>query len=49
MQNFEIHHISESSLNMYKKCFDENGSLKKIENIKCLNYLLTIKKYYLIT
>lgn len=34
MQNFKIHHISESSLDMYKKCFDENGSPKKIENIK---------------
>ena len=34
MQNFKIHQISEDSLKMYKKCFDENGSPKKIENIK---------------
>lgn len=34
MRDFKIYHLSDSSLNMYKKCFDENGSAKKIENLK---------------
>jgi len=34
MQNFKIYPINESSLEMYKKCFDENGSSKKTENIR---------------
>jgi hypothetical protein len=34
MRNFKIYPMNESSLEMYKKCFDENGSPKKTENIK---------------
>lgn len=34
MQNFKIYPIDETSLDMYKKCFDENGSPKKKENIR---------------
>ncbi|MBF6652510.1 hypothetical protein C3B47_06330 [Flavobacterium columnare] len=34
MKNLKILGINENTLNMYKKCFDENGSPKKKENIK---------------
>jgi len=34
MQNFKIHHLSESSLDMYIECFNKNENHKKIENIK---------------
>jgi len=34
MSDFKIYSMSESSVEMYKKCFDENGSPKKTDNIK---------------
>ncbi len=34
MRNFKIYPMNKSSMEMFKKCFDENGSPKKVDNIK---------------
>ena len=34
MPNFDIYHLGKDYFNLYKDCFDLNGSPKNIENIE---------------
>ncbi len=47
MPNFDIYHLGKDYFNLYKDCFDLNGSPKNIENIEWQFIQNTEKKYFI--